>query len=159
MPRMIQFARSLGLKVISANVEEYIPIENSMFDMVHCRDLLEHMIAPHKVLREFYRILRDNGELVISVPNMDSPVLSGWKETQHLYSYNKKALVFLLERSGFRVLKAFVMGPRLPKVANFLIYEKVLLGWIGNINVVARKITGFRYPEKRLDIYTPSWMK
>lgn len=159
MPRMIQFARSLGLKVISANVEEHIPIENSMFDMVHCRDLLEHMIAPHKVLREFYRILRDNGELVISVPNMDSPVFSGWKETQHLYSYNKKALVFLLERSGFKVIKAFVMGPRLPKVASFLIYEKILPGRIGNINVVARKITGFKYPKKKLDIYTPSWMK
>ena len=158
-PRMIQFTRSLGLKVISANVEEHIPVENSMFDVVHCRDVLEHLIAPHKVLREFYRVLRDNGELVIGVPNMDSPFFSGWKATEHLYSYNKKSLTFLLSRAGFKVLKAFVMGPRLPKVANFLIYEKVLPGWIGNINVVARKLTGSRYSAKRLDIYTPSWMK
>ena len=158
-PRMTQFVGSLGLRVISANVDEHIPVENSMFDIVHCRDLLEHVIAPHKVLREFYRILRHDGELVIGVPNMDSPLHSGWKHSTHINSYNKKSLTFLLDRSGFKVSRAFVLGPRLPKVANFLIYEKVLPGRIGNINVVAHKITGFKYPKKRLDIYTPFWMK
>ena len=49
-PPMIKFVGSLSLRVISANVEEHIPVENSTFDIVHCRDLLEHVIAPHKVL-------------------------------------------------------------------------------------------------------------
>ncbi|MEE9365665.1 MAG: class I SAM-dependent methyltransferase [Dehalococcoidales bacterium] len=158
-PKMIQFARSLGLKVISANVEDVIPIESSSFDIVHCRDVLEHFVAPHKVLREIYRVLRDNGKVVIGVPNMDSPLLKGWKATSHLYSYNKKSLSFLLERSGFRVIRAFVMGRRLPNVLSFLIYEKLLPGRAFNLNVVAHKEPDFKYHSKKLDIFTPSWMK
>ena len=119
-PRLIEFARSLGLEVLSANIEEHIPVDNSSFDAIHCHDVLEHMVAPHKLLREFHRLLIADGKLVISMNNMDAIGYYGWKGAEHLYAFNKKSMEFLLERAGFRVLKTVVVGRRLPRIINQL---------------------------------------
>lgn len=159
-PRMVEFAKSLGLQVLSANVEDYIPVDNSSFDVIHCNDVLEHMIAPHKLLREFHRVLRSNGKVVIGVPNMDSLFGSGgWKGSEHLYAYNKKSMQFLLERAGFKVLKIVVVGRRLPKIINCLARECLLPKFGAEFYTIAEKNPDFSYSERRLEIFSPSWMK
>ncbi len=157
--RMIEFAKRLGLEVMSANIEDYIPVESSSFDVIHCHNLLEHVTAPHRVLREFYRVLPEGGIVLIGVPNMDSPGYKGWKAVGHLYAYNKKSLSFLLERSGFHVLKTFVNGRRLPKLVSFIVYEKLYPQFSPGFYIVGEKIPEFKYSEKRPDISTLYFMK
>jgi len=130
---------------MTANIEDGIPVESSSFDVVHCHNVLEHMTAPHRVLREFYRVLRGRGIVLIGVPNMDSPGYRGWKAVEHLYAYNKKSLSFLLERSGFRVLKAFVNGRRLPRLMRFIVYEKLYPRFSPSFYIAGEKIPEFRY--------------
>lgn len=157
-PRMMEFARSLGLEVVSANIEDHIPFDNLSFDVIHCNAVLEHMVSPHKLLLEFHRILKSQGKLIIGVPNMDVIGYKGWKASEHLYAYNKKSLLFLLERSGFKVIKIWRRSLGL-KVITPLIPEKIELKFTSNLKVVAEQIPNFTYPEKRLEIFTPSWMK
>ena len=157
-PRMIEFTRSLGLKVISANIEERIPVSSSSFDMIYCNAVLEHMVSPHNLLIEFHRILKPDGKLVIGVPNMDAINYKGWKALEHLYAYNKKSLEFLLERAGFQVVKVWG-NLRLSKLTNYMPIERLVLKFSSNILYYGKKKSEFSYPEKRLEIFTPSWMK
>lgn len=47
-----------------------LPYKNSEFDNVVCAEVLEHLENPHNLLREFNRVLRKGGILVISTPNI-----------------------------------------------------------------------------------------
>jgi SAM-dependent methyltransferase len=47
-----------------------LPFHDSSFDIIHCRWVLEHLVAPLKVFREFARVLKPNGHLLALTPNI-----------------------------------------------------------------------------------------
>ena len=51
------------------NFSPLLPFEDKTFDVVICKDILEHILEPLLVLHEVYRILKDSGYVIISVPN------------------------------------------------------------------------------------------
>ena len=51
---------------------EHLPFISNSFDIVHMRSVIDHFRDPELALREAYRVLRDNGELIIG-----SSVLGG----------------------------------------------------------------------------------
>ena len=59
---------------ICLNVEtDIIPIEKQTMDLVLCMEILEHFaIDPLYVLKEMYRILKDDGYILITTPNIAS---------------------------------------------------------------------------------------
>ncbi len=46
-----------------------LPFQSNYFDMIISRSVVEHLENPHHVFREFSRVLRPNGKLVIITPN------------------------------------------------------------------------------------------
>lgn len=46
----------------------HLPFSNQRLDAVTCSQVLEHGNQPEQVIREIYRILKTNGEGIISVP-------------------------------------------------------------------------------------------
>lgn len=50
------------------NAEE-LNLPNESFDKIICSEMLEHTPQPRKVMEEIYRVLKNNGLLVISVPD------------------------------------------------------------------------------------------
>jgi ubiquinone/menaquinone biosynthesis C-methylase UbiE len=79
-----------------------IPVKNSSFDAVMCVEVLEHIPYPEKAIREFSRILKKNGKLVLTAPFASlthfAPYFysSGYSE----YWYRK-----VLEDHGFRIIE------------------------------------------------------
>lgn len=47
----------------------HVPFENNYFDKVICSQTLEHLNNPKEVISEMYRIVKQQGVVVISVPN------------------------------------------------------------------------------------------
>ncbi len=45
-----------------------IPIANASFDNIMCIEVLEHLPEPIKAIKEFSRILKPNGKLIITAP-------------------------------------------------------------------------------------------
>lgn len=45
-----------------------IPVENGSFDVVLCTEVLEHLADPVSAIREFARVLRPGGTLLLSAP-------------------------------------------------------------------------------------------
>ena len=46
-----------------------LPFESGVFDMVIARSVVEHLTDPPRVFREFFRILRPGGHVVLITPN------------------------------------------------------------------------------------------
>lgn len=94
------------------------------FDVVVCGDVLEHLTDPESVLRALIPLVRPDGELVVSVPNVTHgslrlALLQGrWRYTDeglldgtHLRFFTRESLIALLTSVGLEVveLRATVM--------------------------------------------------
>lgn len=55
-----------GIDIISDIIN--IPLEDESFDYILCSEVFEHIPDPVKALNEFDRILKKNGEIIITVP-------------------------------------------------------------------------------------------
>ncbi len=64
------FFKADGLQCTEADLAEALPIESKSADLVLCQEGLEHMPNQLFVLKEFNRILKENGKLIITVPNI-----------------------------------------------------------------------------------------
>lgn len=97
-----------------------IPENDNFYDIVVCSEVLEHLINVRHCLTEINRILKKEGELIVTVPNF-----SFWRfrvdslrgripyivsDERHLQTFNKKTLTKILNEGGFRVLR--LLGSR-----------------------------------------------
>ena len=48
---------------------EILPFENDSFDIIICLETLEHIINPKRVMKEFKRVVKKNGMIIVSIPN------------------------------------------------------------------------------------------
>lgn len=48
---------------------ESLPFQDRSFNKIICSEVLEHVLNPQNVLIEIWRVLKDDGKLIISIPN------------------------------------------------------------------------------------------
>ncbi len=65
-------------KFFLADMNKPLPFENGEFDAIVCIDGIEHIENPFAFVRECNRILKKNGKLIISTPNITS-MRSRWR--------------------------------------------------------------------------------
>lgn len=121
-------AASRNDRVINVPLEQSdIPAE--YFDVVTMNDVLEHIAWPASTLAEVKRVLKPDGALVISLPNVQfllnvlNLVLrndwqyqdSGILDHTHMRFYTTKSASRLVEDAGFRVEKIVGINPMRPK--------------------------------------------
>ncbi len=138
----------LGVEVRQAHLErEPIPFDDATFDWVVFSEVIEHLVySPLPVLREFRRVLRPGGKLLITTPNelYAKSRLRGivrmllWQSLQtraefrhqislegdtryttHSRIYTMGELTWVVEQAGFRVVKRRYEAP----------WERVGLEW------------------------------
>src|SRR5207237_559742 len=57
---------------LQTDLNNPIEIESESFDVIISTEVIEHLENPRAVFREFYRLLRPGGTLVLSTPNQES---------------------------------------------------------------------------------------
>ena len=78
-----------------------LPAEDQEFDCALCTAVLEHLEEPEQALRECYRILRQGGVAIYSVPFI-------WhlhEEPRDFYRFSKYGLKYLFEKAGFEIIE------------------------------------------------------
>jgi ubiquinone/menaquinone biosynthesis C-methylase UbiE len=126
-----------NVPVDKGNLDETFPYEDDSFDLAVCIEGLEHIENPTNAIREFSRVLKSGGSLVVSIPNiMNIEERLKWLiygYTSHFKPLSKEAiqqtrdaypgmeeiglhvnpisyseLRYLLEKFGFKVEKALI---------------------------------------------------
>ncbi|MFM9903386.1 MAG: class I SAM-dependent methyltransferase [Pyrinomonadaceae bacterium] len=59
-----------GVEIRSGNLDARLPYDDETFDCVVCVEGLEHIENPSNAISEFSRLMRADGRLVVSVPNI-----------------------------------------------------------------------------------------
>lgn len=116
----VDIATKKGLNVIHGEIEV---LDNGIFkdnkiDVITLWHSLEHFYSPRSILQKLNNILKDNGLLIIALPNFDSIQSHLFKEDwfglrlpYHLYHFTPEILSRLVHETGFEVIKCF---PALP---------------------------------------------
>lgn len=61
--------RASGARVVGADLNNPLPFPDESFDFVLCQEGIEHVGGQDRVLREFSRILKPGGRLLLTTPN------------------------------------------------------------------------------------------
>jgi ubiquinone/menaquinone biosynthesis C-methylase UbiE len=65
-----QIFKLSGTEIKLANLDEKLPYNDNLFDYIVCVEGLEHIENPANAIREFSRLLKSGGNLIVSVPNI-----------------------------------------------------------------------------------------
>ena len=104
-----------GLDIRKIPLEENNFSDNS-FDVVLTSHLIEHLNDPRSFLEETHRILKENGSIFITTPNISgfqARLFAGkWRSAifDHLYLFSAHTLKKLLKSTGFKIVKVRTWG-------------------------------------------------
>ncbi len=132
-------ARAKGIEAIEfdLNSGKKLPYADGEFDVVVCIESLEHIYPTDFILREIRRVLKPKGTAIIDIPRLDSflniallalgfqpPGIECSRErrygalnedsvlTGHVAYFTRRALLEMLESTGFRIVEARQVGQR-----------------------------------------------
>lgn len=107
-----------GLQVFNGTLEKTTLFPPSTFDVITMWDVIEHTSNPLESIEKAYTLLKKDGLIFLSTPNIDglfprlsymaSKLISFWPHPDpphHLFCFSKKTLVQLLKRTGFVPIK------------------------------------------------------
>lgn len=115
-PQGVAHARSLGLDVYQAGIEDFDCVGTRRFDVVTLLNVLEHLRHPPDTLRNVgEKLLKPRGLLVVEVPNEFNDFqtaanaeldLGEWwvSPPAHLNYFSTTSLTALLDRCGYQVV-------------------------------------------------------
>lgn len=101
----------LNAAEISLGDAEHLPFENGMFDVLICTDSFHHYPNPQKAVKEFYRVLRNGGYLLLADFWKPFPVRQlmnifiPFSNEGDVKIYSQNEIVDLLMHNGFQDIK------------------------------------------------------
>jgi methionine biosynthesis protein MetW len=124
-------AKAKGVRAYVCDLNsDRIPFENNFFDLVTITEVLEHLHNTDHVIQEIIRVLKSEGYLLISVPNLAAwhsrlALLFGYQPYQcetnlifhagtiveldytakHVRAFTLRTLKRFLEKKGFKILQ------------------------------------------------------
>lgn len=129
--KALEIARKRGVKTRLMDVEDELPFKKEKFDSVFWGDNVEHLFNPQIVLKEIRRILKKDGRLILSCPNIGywryrvHFLLKGklpdteWTGNpswnwSHIRFFNLRILKNFLRSEDFKFIKALGVNRRFP---------------------------------------------
>jgi SAM-dependent methyltransferase len=109
--RVVEHCRNAGMNVLHGDAMK-LPLEKQgTIDGILCSHVLEHLAEPEKAFREFSRVLKEEGVLVVRVPPFDSSFYDDWT---HVRPFTKKTLNRLAAATGYSAVSVYSYHYDLP---------------------------------------------
>ncbi len=142
-----------GVDIHQGNLDAELPFGDRSFDYVTCLEGLEHIENPQQAMREFARVLKPGGHLIVSVPNILNieerlkwllygytshfkPITRAGRErlqaeygnreeiAAHVNPIGYSELRYILEKHGFEIASAYRDKPK----SNAWLYWPIVMG-------------------------------
>lgn len=79
---------------------EKIPLSDSEVDSIVCTQVLEHLNLPFESVKEFYRVLKPGGHILLTAPQWNEL----HEEPHDYFRYTKFGLIDMFEHVGFETI-------------------------------------------------------
>lgn len=89
---------------VTADVSKELPFEQNSVDTIIARHIVEHLMDSVTVLRHWRGLLKENGRLIIAVPN-NAVHLTIPMNPEHVHGFSPESIKSLLEVCGYRVIE------------------------------------------------------
>src|SRR5204863_7031109 len=93
------------------NSDELFSLTVNSFDAITLWHVLEHVHQLHQTMNQLKNLLKENGRLIIAVPNYTSLDAKIYKENwaaydppRHLYHFSPQSMKILAEKNGMKIL-------------------------------------------------------
>ncbi len=162
-------ARASGVNAVQHDLENPLPYPNDTFDFVFCGETIEHQIDTDWLLSEINRVLKPGGLLVLTYPNIRTPVgmlmlvfldlppmYSARYRAPHYRDFTLKTIKISLKNNCLEFVKATGCAFFLPRIGECCKgLASVLPSFASTVIVQARKTGSAVYdPEKSIsEIY------
>ena len=107
-------SKNLGIDVYILNDLE--TLREEPFDAITLWHVLEHLYNPKKLIEDAFHLLKNDGILVIALPNNDSLDASlykqdwaAWDVPRHLWHFNFDSFSKLIDGTGFSLIRTLRM--------------------------------------------------
>lgn len=146
LPNNIEY---FGLDGIDNNFENYIkanlnskkiPLEDKTFDAISCCATLEHLLYPLELLQEMKRVLKDNGKILISLPNDQglNSIISSFQKVksydESIYGHHWKFSITTAQeffKKEFKIISEKAeFGPLYRRYLPWLKFNKLCTEWL-----------------------------
>lgn len=121
---IVQLQKKNNIRYVNLSDSNIVELKG-LFDVITLWQVLEHVAAPHDLLKKIYNLLKDDGMLFISIPNYDSwqaKIFSkNWfhlDPQRHIYHFTIDTIKPLLEENDFMI-----------KNINTISLEYGIFGW------------------------------
>lgn len=116
----LKYAKEYYQEIYQADIESTdlaALLNRRQFDYIICLETLEHLFEPEKILRQFAKLVKKDGYLIISFPNITwwrfrIDILRGnfpkdytlLHPSEHIQNYTLNSMTALLKENGFKIL-------------------------------------------------------
>lgn len=100
---------------------EEMPYKDNFFDVVICSQTLEHLKEPIVALKEMMRVLKDDGKLIVSIPNRKDIM-----DNLHLHYFGFYDIMDLFDKidDDYKIFKYWKMYPKGNKNISIIVVNK-----------------------------------
>lgn len=105
-----------------------IPVDEQSFDAVICTEVFEHIISPELAVKEFSRILRTGGYLIITAPSFSGCHMAPYFFYNGLSEYWYKEM---MEKYGFSIVEMEKNGNCFERIAELILGARVFVNFYG----------------------------
>lgn len=106
----VRQAHELGLTQVQQGKLTELNYQENFFDYIHMSMVLEHSHHPKALLENVFKLLKPNGQLILSVPNIhgfEAKVFGryfyGLQVPEHLHHFHSKTITTILKNTGFQI--------------------------------------------------------
>jgi SAM-dependent methyltransferase len=89
---------------VNADLTQPLPFEEKSVDTIIARHIVEHLMDSVTILKHWRSLLRENGRLIIAVPN-NAIHLSIPMNPEHVHGFSPESMKSLLEVCGYKVVE------------------------------------------------------
>ncbi len=134
-----------------------IPFPNDSVDSALCTSVLEHLEEPEKAIKECFRVLKQKGIVIYTVPFI-------WhlhEEPRDFYRYSKYGLEYLFKKVGFEIVEMKALTGFWGTFGQLFVYNLYRfnvgpLRWLRIIDLVGLIIQGLTFALDKID-KTEQW--